>query len=157
MWYHDFLDIACEARPDAWGGVGVFATQRIPKGELVESGVVQRLCDGKYQLATDFHLWGPAYFQGPFLLLPGSAQNVHCGAPTNFRPLNTLPSCRLIFIREICWIRKPCVNKEPKCFEMLHGNIYPSKYSLFSLVEKRYPEPEKTLLLTVGWKQNLCF
>ena len=38
---------AREARPDAWGGVGVFATQRIPKGELVESGVVQRLCHGK--------------------------------------------------------------------------------------------------------------
>ena len=32
-----------EARPDAWGGVGVFATQRIPKGQVVESGVVQRL------------------------------------------------------------------------------------------------------------------
>lgn len=32
-----------EARPDAWGGVGVFATERIRKGELVERGVVQRL------------------------------------------------------------------------------------------------------------------
>ena len=46
MWYHYFLD-AREARPDAWGGVGVFATEKIPKGELVESGVVQRLCHGK--------------------------------------------------------------------------------------------------------------
>ena len=32
-----------EARPDAWGGVGVYATQLIRKGELVERGVVQRL------------------------------------------------------------------------------------------------------------------
>lgn len=32
-----------QARPDAWGGVGVYATQRISSGELVERGVVQPL------------------------------------------------------------------------------------------------------------------
>ena len=52
-----------EARPDAWGGVGVFATQRIPKGELVESGVVQRLpvdgnlCPYVFTWSEDRSVW----------------------------------------------------------------------------------------------------
>ena len=37
------LNLPAEARPDAWGGVGVYATEPIRKGDVVERGVVQRL------------------------------------------------------------------------------------------------------------------
>eukprot|EP00435_Cladocopium_sp_Y103_P063543 s364_g25.t1 len=52
-----------EARPDAWGGVGVYATQPIRKGELVERGVVQRLpvdgneCPYVFTWSEDRSVW----------------------------------------------------------------------------------------------------
>ncbi|CAK9007745.1 unnamed protein product [Durusdinium trenchii] len=52
-----------EARPDAWGGVGVYATQRISSGELVERGVVQPLpvdgniCQYVFTWSEDRSVW----------------------------------------------------------------------------------------------------
>lgn len=52
-----------EARPDAWGGVGVYATEPIRKGDVVERGVVQRLpvdgneCPYVFTWSEDRSVW----------------------------------------------------------------------------------------------------
>ena len=52
------LNLPAEARPDAWGGVGVYATEPIRKGDVVERGVVQRLQLGSSTpIAAIAHSW----------------------------------------------------------------------------------------------------